>query len=41
VLPTVPLGGSGPQYYDYYSIILYLFNRSGNFTRVVDNDLFQ
>ncbi|MEO8138231.1 MAG: hypothetical protein ABI742_01235 [Gemmatimonadota bacterium] len=40
LLPTVPLGGNQPQYYDYYSVILYLFDSTGNFTRVEDNDLF-
>jgi hypothetical protein len=40
VLPTVPLGGGAPQYFDYYSVILYLFNQDGNFTRIEDDDLF-
>jgi hypothetical protein len=40
LVPTVPLGGGRPQYYDYYSVILYLFDTRGNFTRVVDDDLF-
>lgn len=39
LVPTVPLGGGRPQYYDYYSVILYLFDSRGNFTRVVDDDL--
>lgn len=39
-LPTVPLGGSRPPYYDYYAVIVYLFDRFGNFTRLVDTDLF-
>jgi hypothetical protein len=41
LLPTVPLGGGRPQYYDYYSVIAYLFDTAGNFTRLEDNDLFQ
>jgi hypothetical protein len=40
LLPTVPLGGSRPPYYDYYAVIVYLFDRSGNFTRLMDTDLF-
>ncbi len=40
LVPTVPLGGGRPQYYDYYAVILYLFDSRGNFTRVEDNDLF-
>ena len=40
ILPTVPLGGTRPPYYDYYAVIVYLFDRSGNFTRLVDDDLF-
>ncbi|MBK6421004.1 MAG: hypothetical protein IPF77_02090 [Gemmatimonadetes bacterium] len=41
LVPTIPLGGGRPQYYDYYSVILYLFDQNGNFTRIEDNDLFQ
>ncbi len=41
LVPTVPLGNGRPQYYDYYSVILYLFDTAGNFTRVEDHDLFQ
>ncbi len=40
LVPTVPLGGGRPPYYDYYSVILYLFDDAGNFTRLVDDDLF-
>jgi hypothetical protein len=40
ILPTVPLGGGRPPYYDYLAVIVYVFDRSGNFTRVEDNDLF-
>jgi hypothetical protein len=39
-LPTVPLGGVRPLYYDYYSVIVYLFDQEGNFTRLEDADLF-
>lgn len=41
LIPTVPLGGGRPQYYDYYSVIVYLFDTAGNFTRLEDHDLFQ
>ena len=40
LLPTVPLGGGRPPYYDYYSVIAYVFDIAGNFTRLEDNDLF-
>jgi hypothetical protein len=40
LIPTVALGGGRPQYFDYYAVILYLFDSRGNFTRVEDNDLF-
>lgn len=40
LIPTVPLGGGRPQYYDYYSVIVYLFDAVGNFTRLEDDDLF-
>lgn len=40
LVPTIPLGGGRPEYYDYYAVILYLFDRAGNFTRVEDDDLF-
>lgn len=40
VLPTVPLGHGRPEYYDYYSVIIYLFDDRGNFTRLEDPDLF-
>jgi hypothetical protein len=41
ILPTVPLGGGRPQYFDYLGVTVYLFDQRGNFTRVEDNDLFQ
>lgn len=41
ILPTVPLGGGRPPYYDYLAVIAYLFDRQGNFTRIEDGDLFQ
>lgn len=40
LIPTVPLGGGRPQYYDYYAVIVYLFDRAGNFIRLEDDDLF-
>jgi hypothetical protein len=40
LLPTVPLGSGRPPYYDYYSVILYLFDNQGNFSRIEDDDLF-
>ncbi len=40
LIPTVPLGGGRPQYYDYYSVIVYLFDAQGNFSRFEDDDLF-
>jgi hypothetical protein len=40
LLPIVPLGSGRPPYFDYLAIIVYLFDRQGNFTRVEDNDLF-
>ena len=40
-LPTVPLGNGRPPYFDYLAVIVYLFDRHGNFTRVEDADLFQ
>ena len=40
IVPTVPLGGGRPPYYDYYAVIVYLFNQHGGFTRLVDDDLF-
>lgn len=40
LIPTVPLGGGRPQYYDYYAVITYLFDAAGNFTRLQDDDLF-
>lgn len=40
LIPTVPLGDGRPQYFDYYAVVLYLFDANGNFTRVVDDDLF-
>ena len=40
-LPVVPLGNGRPEYYDYYGVIVYLFNANGNFTRLEDNDLFR
>lgn len=41
LIPTVPLGGGRPPYYDYSAVILYLFDAEGNFTRLEDADLFQ
>lgn len=40
VLPVVPLGGGRPEYYDYYAVVVYLFDQDGNFTRLTDDDLF-
>jgi hypothetical protein len=40
LLPTVPLGSGRPPYYDYYAVILYLFDNQGNFSRIEDDDLF-
>jgi hypothetical protein len=35
-----PLGSGRPPYYDYYAVILYLFDDQGNFSRIEDDDLF-
>ena len=40
LLPTVPLGSGRPPYYDYYAVIVYLFDEQGNFARIEDDDLF-
>lgn len=40
LVPTVPLGGGRPQYFDYVAVILYLFDSRGNFIRIEDDDLF-
>lgn len=40
-LPDVLLGNGRPTYLDYLAIVVYLFDRNGNLTRVEDNDLFR
>lgn len=39
-VPDLPLGAPRPAYSEYYSIILFLFDRRGNFRRLEDLDLF-
>lgn len=40
-LPDIPLGDGRPPYTEYFSIVLYLFDRAGHFRRVEDLDLFR
>lgn len=40
-LPSLTLGNGGLGYESFLGVIAYVFDRSGNFTRVEDDDLFQ
>lgn len=40
-IPDVPLGSGRLTYDAFYAVIVYLLDAQGNFTRLVDNDLFR